>query len=58
MLKSKAAMTLGELAVRVRWFETLARLYDQRGMKNTANTFRAMSAEYRAEMERRPDTAE
>ena len=58
MLKSQSAMTLSELAGRVQWFEDLAALYDKHDMPDTARKFRASAAEYRAEMERRPDSAE
>jgi hypothetical protein len=51
-------MSLTELANRATWFEELAAIYDHHNMGDTAKRFRLMAAEYRAEMERRPDTAE
>ena len=58
MLKPPSKMTLAELAGRVRWFEELAALYKHNDMADTARKNLATAAEYRAEMERRPDTAE
>jgi len=51
-------MNLTELANRATWFEELAAIYERNNMGDTAKRFRLMGAEYRAEMERRPDTAE
>jgi hypothetical protein len=51
-------MTLKELAARIRWHESLAEMYRANGVLSAAREFMALAAEYRAEMERRPDTAE
>ena len=57
-MKSRDAMTLAELAGQERWFTDLAAIYRDKGMEKTAAMFRSVAAEYRVEMERRPDTAE
>jgi hypothetical protein len=51
-------MTLAELAGQVRWFMDLAAIYQENSMEKMADRFRDVAAEYRVEMERRPDTAE
>ena len=58
MIKTRKAMNLTELARRATWFEELAAIYDHHDMLDTAKKFRLIAAEYRNEMERRPDTAE
>jgi len=58
VLKTRETMNLTELANRATWFEELAAIYDHHNMGDTAKRFRLMAAEYQAEMERRPDTAE
>jgi hypothetical protein len=57
-MKARDAMTLAELAGQERWFTDLADIYRDKGMEKTAAMFRSVAAEYRVEMERRPDTAE
>jgi hypothetical protein len=57
-LKTRDTMTLSELAGRAKWFDDLAAVYQKHDMAGTARKFQALAAEYRAEMERRPDTAE
>jgi hypothetical protein len=51
-------MSLSELAAMVRWFEGLADVYERNDMPDTAKRAMNSAAEYRAEMERRPDSAE
>ncbi|HUD74296.1 MAG TPA: hypothetical protein VMQ76_04420 [Terracidiphilus sp.] len=51
-------MTIDDLAARIRLHESAAKHFEQNGEPSMARRFRTLAAEYRADMERRPDTAE
>jgi hypothetical protein len=58
MNKPLSEMSLKDLAAMVRWFENLATLYERNQMPDAARANRFNADVYRAEMERRADTAE
>ena len=57
MNKPLTEMSLNDLAAMARWFEELAILYERNQMPDAARSNRFNADVYRAEMERRPDTA-
>ena len=51
-------MALKDLLARIRIHESIAQMFEERGESSTARVFRSLAAEYRAEVDLRPDTAE
>ena len=58
ILATAHQMSIKDLAARIRWHESFVHCFEDHGEPSTARKFQELADEYKAELERRPDTAE